>query len=335
MKIITNILRTIVYSVVALCCGALLLFGLPFTGWKALDIATGSMRPAMPPGTLVIVKNVPDRSLRVGDVITYNSLLLVHQTVTHRIIRVTTAGNGVLAFITKGDANPAPDPEVVAGQVVGKMELHVPVLGGLLNDTKKPAGLALLVILPCLLIVWYELKLLGKTLSEPIGGTQKTQPEPLRGSHEASKDLVSTSSVPAAKVERPSVRRRSLDGVRISKLLLLGIITLALGTGTTHALLTSNKVQLVNNLVVFGASPSPTPSPSPSPCTASISGITGPGSVNIAKCTSSTTNTTTNSNTITVTNTNNQNSTTGSSTGSSGSSSNNNTTTTNVTNITY
>ena len=71
MKIFERITTGLSVTILAVCCVALLMFGISMTGWKALSVPTGSMRPAIPPGSLVLVHRVSISSLKVGDVITY------------------------------------------------------------------------------------------------------------------------------------------------------------------------------------------------------------------------------------------------------------------------
>jgi len=137
----------------AVCCGAVLLFNWNALGWKALSVPTGSMRPAIPPGSLVLMHRVPVTTLKVGDVITYANPLKPGSTVTHRIIKSYKLDGKIPAFITKGDANPSPDRPVVGGQVQGKAVWHVPYVGGWLAWSKTWVGLAVLVYVPALLIM--------------------------------------------------------------------------------------------------------------------------------------------------------------------------------------
>lgn len=94
-------------------------------------VLTGSMRPALPPGTLAIVRPVPTEQIRTGSVLTYQLESGRPAVVTHRVIAQgvsTTTGEPV--FRTRGDANPGPDPGWVrAVQVRGTVWYAVPLLG--------------------------------------------------------------------------------------------------------------------------------------------------------------------------------------------------------------
>lgn len=67
-------------------------------------VLTGSMRPGIQPGDVVMVRAVPTDELKVGDVIAY--LPPAHTIpVLHRIVSIDSSG-----LVTKGDANNVADP---------------------------------------------------------------------------------------------------------------------------------------------------------------------------------------------------------------------------------
>src|SRR5581483_1855789 len=129
MSWVSKVFEGVVIAAFVVGCGVLLLFNWSALGYKTLAVPTGSMRPAILPGSMVLVHRVPDSTLKVGDVITYTSPLNMHKTITHRIVKVTELDNKVPEFITKGDANLMPDLPVVGGLVVGKVAWHVPYMG--------------------------------------------------------------------------------------------------------------------------------------------------------------------------------------------------------------
>lgn len=93
-------------------------------------ILTGSMRPDMPPGTLVVVKPVDIEELAAGDVITYQLRSGEPAVVTHRIVSVASSLSGERTLVTQGDANNVADAAPVqAVQIRGKVWYSVPYLG--------------------------------------------------------------------------------------------------------------------------------------------------------------------------------------------------------------
>lgn len=98
--------------------------GTPYT------IETGSMRPGMPPGTLVVVRPVDPADVGIGTVVTYQLDSGEPTVVTHRVVATSIDARGRLWFQTQGDANPAPDARWVRPvQLRGERWYSVPELG--------------------------------------------------------------------------------------------------------------------------------------------------------------------------------------------------------------
>ncbi|HSX45384.1 MAG TPA: signal peptidase I [Candidatus Saccharimonadia bacterium] len=135
-----------------------LLFSWSGTGFKALSIPTGSMRPAITPGSLVLVHRVPASSLKVGDVITYINPQHVQQTVSHRVVKTYMINGKVPGFVTKGDANKSNDMAISSGSVIGKVIWHAPHLGSWLVWGKQPVGLLLMIYIPAMFMMAEEVK---------------------------------------------------------------------------------------------------------------------------------------------------------------------------------
>lgn len=100
-------------------------------GGMPLSVLTGSMRPHLPPGTLVVVKPTPVEEIGVGDVITFQIESGQPAVATHRVVaRSVDSATGEVRFTTQGDANNTPDPEQVRpAQIRGKVWYAIPYLG--------------------------------------------------------------------------------------------------------------------------------------------------------------------------------------------------------------
>lgn len=99
-------------------------------GGTPYSILTGSMRPALPPGAMVVVRPVQPGEIRVGDVITYQLRSGEPEVVTHRVVTVGVNGEGERLFRTQGDANEIADAAWVRpAQVKGVQWYDVPHLG--------------------------------------------------------------------------------------------------------------------------------------------------------------------------------------------------------------
>ena len=85
-------------------------------GWVSVEtgkygltpILTGSMRPGIQPGDVVLTERLPTSDLQVGDVIEFRPPGY-SESFMHRIISLTRVNNGY-AIRTKGDANNVDDP---------------------------------------------------------------------------------------------------------------------------------------------------------------------------------------------------------------------------------
>lgn len=123
-------------------------------GYRLFVVRSGSMEPAIPTGSAVLVRPVAPETLRVGDVITFerSDAGLAPIMVTHRIVEVAQVGPPAV-FRTQGDANNAPDPTTVSfvGEG-GKVEAHLPFVGYALNYTGQPAVRLALIGVPALLL---------------------------------------------------------------------------------------------------------------------------------------------------------------------------------------
>lgn len=103
-------------------------------GATPYTILTGSMSPAYPPGTLVVVRPTDMDELRIGDVVTMQLESGEDTVVTHRIAAVSHQLDGDLEFTTKGDANTAADLEPrLPVQIRGVLWYAVPYVGYVAN----------------------------------------------------------------------------------------------------------------------------------------------------------------------------------------------------------
>ncbi|QDP98470.1 signal peptidase I [Microlunatus elymi] len=124
--------RILLWMIILGCLAILLLTVLipRLAGATPYTIMTGSMRPALPPGTLVVVRPVPVERIGVGSVITYQLKSGQPTVVTHRVISQGTNGKGELRFRTQGDANDVADQAWVRSvQIRGEVWYALPFLG--------------------------------------------------------------------------------------------------------------------------------------------------------------------------------------------------------------
>ena len=113
-----------------------------FTGASTFTVLSGSMRPDLEPGTLVVVRPTDVSDIGVGSVITYQLEPDEPTVVTHRVVEQGFDTQGRPAFRTEGDANSTPDaswvrPEQVRGTLWYALP-HVGHLGYLLPHGIRP-----------------------------------------------------------------------------------------------------------------------------------------------------------------------------------------------------
>lgn len=101
-------------------------------GAVPLTVLTGSMRPGIQPGDVVVAAPVAAHDLRLGDIVTFQPESDNPTLITHRIVELSDGDAGV-QLITRGDANSADDPQILAEQVRGRMLYVVPKIGYVTN----------------------------------------------------------------------------------------------------------------------------------------------------------------------------------------------------------
>lgn len=125
-------------------------------GFRSMTVLTGSMRPMLKEGDMIITKNIDPSKIKENDVITYK--IGYNTLVTHRVVEVVEE-NGEMFFKTKGDANNTEDQGLIAPKdLVGTHLITIPKLGYVKNFIQKPIGFIALIILPIILLILGELK---------------------------------------------------------------------------------------------------------------------------------------------------------------------------------
>lgn len=117
-------------------------------------VLSGSMRPDLPVGGVVITRRVPVSDVHVGDVIVFREPDGSQGLVVHRIFSETPGPAGAV-LQTKGDANAAPDPWLITlrGEHAYRAVFAVPLVGYAAVWAHNPTGSRALVVLGTLLVV--------------------------------------------------------------------------------------------------------------------------------------------------------------------------------------
>lgn len=133
---------------------AIALVGVRLVGLHPYVVLSGSMEPAYHVGSLVYVKSVDYKDLKVGDPITY--MISQDTVVTHRIIEVLIDEEDpdTIRYFTKGDANEVADGSSVHYKnIIGKPVFSIPWLGYVSNYIQNPPGMYIAIAAGAILIM--------------------------------------------------------------------------------------------------------------------------------------------------------------------------------------
>ena len=134
--------------------------------YNAYVVLTGSMIPEIMPKDVVITKKRDAKELEVNDIITFVSSdpRLSNIIVTHRIKnKYYDSTTGKYTFQTKGDNNNVEDFSLAQEQnVIGEVIYKIPKLGYIQELLATKGGLIIIVLIPCLTILSYDIVKLCK-----------------------------------------------------------------------------------------------------------------------------------------------------------------------------
>lgn len=157
---VVRALASVVVWVVAFGCFAFLVaVGIgPRTGrYSTLTVLSGSMRPGIPEGSVVLVTPERPDQVRVGQILTYAIPEGDHHVVSHRVIEIVQGGAHPV-IRTRGDANNTPDPWVaqINGDTAWHVRFAVPAVGQAIHWLRRPLvhKVSVLVSPALLAVVW-------------------------------------------------------------------------------------------------------------------------------------------------------------------------------------
>jgi signal peptidase len=146
------------WLVLGLGLGLIALLSVPRAfGVTPYTVLTGSMRPNLDVGDLVLSERRAPLSVRPGDVVTFHDPSRDGELVTHRVESMRRRGSSV-TFVTRGDANDVPETwSVAAGGTIGRAVLTIPKLGHVVHRAGSREGKLALIAFPAALLVLLEL----------------------------------------------------------------------------------------------------------------------------------------------------------------------------------
>jgi len=133
-------------------------------GFSGFRVLTGSMEPAIPTDSFVLVKHVDASQIRENDVISFYSTdeTLRGAVNTHRVIGIREE-NGQIVFETKGDANVIADKvPVAASNLIGRVVFVSHLLGVLVRLISNPLVFAAVIVIPLLIIIFMNIRGMAK-----------------------------------------------------------------------------------------------------------------------------------------------------------------------------
>lgn len=173
VNLIVNIILVVALVLAAVCTYVSFVSasgnGVPSVlGLEFFSIQTDSMSPTLEAGDLAIGRVIKDKTtLRVGDIITYWTVINGERVLnTHRIEAIYDGG-GFLIFGTKGDNNPTADPLTVhESEVVGKYVGKIPAVGKALDYLQTSTGFLIVIVIPVFIFFLYHLVQFFRVLFE-------------------------------------------------------------------------------------------------------------------------------------------------------------------------
>lgn len=120
--VVCRVLGTVILLAVLAVC---LPLSVPkLLGYQVYDVVSGSMDPAIPVHSVVLVQPAAPEELQPGEIVAYRSgsSVVIHRLVENHIVEGEV--------VTKGDANAEPDPlKVEYAGVLGTVTAHIPFIG--------------------------------------------------------------------------------------------------------------------------------------------------------------------------------------------------------------
>ena len=123
---------------------------------RPLTVLTGSMRPAIEPGDMVVDEEIRADQVRIGDIITFQEPR-GERTITHRVRKVSIS-EGQARVTTQGDANDKPEKwEIPVGGTIGRVAYTVPKIGYPVTWSHSTTGRLALVSIPALILALWAM----------------------------------------------------------------------------------------------------------------------------------------------------------------------------------
>ena len=184
-SVVEKWLGRFVATVITLAVIGALIFGsvaLVDGSWQVNPILSGSMRPGLPVGGVVISERVPVNQLAVRDVIVFREPDSPTTQIVHRIINMTRNASGQLLITTQGDANNVRDPWTltIKGDYAYRARWSIPLVGYVAVAYENNRGVALIVagailIAVAITTIWKP----RRRVTEPTSSDDEPEADPI------------------------------------------------------------------------------------------------------------------------------------------------------------
>jgi signal peptidase len=136
-------------------------------GLRTYVVQSGSMRPAIDTGDLVVSKPISPSEARIGDIVMFKDPEGADRLISHRVRAMHERG-GRFYFVTRGDANTGFEHwNVPVNGTIGEIDYRVPKLGFALGGIGSWPGRIALVVIPALTLLVLGLIRIWRPESQP------------------------------------------------------------------------------------------------------------------------------------------------------------------------
>ena len=135
---------------------------LKFFGYSFSTVVTPSMEDTIKVNDIIVFKDIPFENIKVNDIIVYYNDEY-HINVVHRVVGINEDGS----LVTKGDNNNVEDFVLAQEQnVIGEVIYKIPKLGYVQALLASKGGLIIIVLIPCLAILSYDIMKMLKKIGQ-------------------------------------------------------------------------------------------------------------------------------------------------------------------------
>lgn len=128
-------------------------------GFRVFNVATESMVPKYLVGDILIVKEIPLSTLKIGDDVTYLGKVgtFKDKVVTHQLKSVEIVDNQII-YHTQGIANNAEDPTITGDQIYGKVIYKCIILSAVSKLINNMTAVYVVFFIPLAILVFLQIK---------------------------------------------------------------------------------------------------------------------------------------------------------------------------------